>query len=457
MKGITIDNIVKICDGKLYYANPELRYKEAEGVVLDSRLVEEGYIFIATKGERVNGHSFIPQVFEKGAMAVIGEEVPDKDYGPVIIVKDSFKALAKIAAFYRNQLNCKMVGITGSVGKTSTKEFIAATLAEKYNVLKTQANFNNEIGVPLTILRIRDEHQVAVVEMGINHFGEMSRLTNIVKPDVVVMTNIGECHLEFLNDRDGVLKAKSEIFEGLAEDGFVVVNGDDDKLITINKINGRRPIRFGYDKSHDWYAIDMEDKGLRGRDVLIVNGETSFNVHVPLPGKHMVNNALAAFAVGNLFDMNYEEIARGIENVKAVSGRSNIITLENRVIIDDCYNANPVSTKAAIDLLCLADKRKVAILGDMFELGREENELHSQVGEYAAKKKLDVIICIGELSKHMYNGACGNNISSKIYRFDTRDEALEKIHNIIKDGDSILVKASHGMAFDKIVEELKNN
>lgn len=455
MKGITLENIVKICDGKLVCDRPDIHDKEASGVVIDSRLVEAGFVFIATKGERVDGHSFIPQVFEKGALFVIGEEAPAENYGPVIVVENSFKALAKIAEYYRSMLNCKMVGVTGSVGKTSTKEFIAATLSAKYSVLKTQGNFNNEIGVPLTVLRIRDEHQVAVIEMGINHFGEMSRLTRIVKPDVVVMTNIGECHLEYLNDRDGVLKAKSEIFEGLADDGFVIVNGDDDKLITINKVKGKRPIRFGYDKCHDWYAIDMEDKGLRGRDVLIVNGETSFNIHVPLPGKHMVNNALAAFAVGNLFDMNYEEIARGIDQVKAVSGRSNIIALPNRIIIDDCYNANPVSTKAAIDLLCLADKRKVAILGDMFELGREEKELHSQVGEYAAKKKIDVIICIGQLSKYMFNGANGNNISSKIYRFDTKEEAIVKIYNIIKDGDSILVKASHGMHFEEIVEELK--
>lgn len=455
MKSITIENIVKVCEGELYYDNPLVRSREASGVVLDSRLVEEGFIFIATKGERVDGHSFIPQVFEKGAMAVICEDVPEKNYGPAILVKDSFVALKQLAAFYRSQLNLKMVGITGSVGKTSTKEFIAGTLSVKYNTLKTLGNFNNEIGVPLTILRIRDEHQVAVVEMGINHFGEMSRLTNIVKPDVVVMTNIGECHLEYLNDRDGVLKAKSEIFEGLSKDGFVIVNGDDDKLITIGKVNGKWPIRFGYNKSHDWYAIDMEDKGLRGSDVLLVHGGVSFNVHVPLPGKHMINNAMAASAVGELFGMSYEEIARGIAEVKAVSGRSNIIALDKRTVIDDCYNANPVSTKAAIDLLMLANTRKVAILGDMFELGKEENELHYQVGEYAAAKKLDVIICVGNLSMNMYKGAMNNNISSKIYHFTTRDEAIEALNDILEDDDSILIKASHGMAFEKIVEELK--
>ena len=212
MKGITLKNIEKVCGGTLHFAE-NVPDTEAACVVIDSRLIEKDGIFIATKGERVDGHNFIPQVFEKGALGVVCEKLPEEPCGPCILVEDSFKALTAIATFYREQLDCTIVGITGSVGKTSTKELIASVLRSGYETCATEGNFNNEIGVPLTILRIRQQHRYAVVEMGINHFGEMTRLTTVVKPDIAVLTNIGDCHLEALGDRDGVLKAKTEIFQ----------------------------------------------------------------------------------------------------------------------------------------------------------------------------------------------------------------------------------------------------
>ena len=226
MKNLTVENIALACKGILYGKEfMEDNKKEAEGVVLDSRLLQPSYVFIATKGEKVDGHKFIPSVFEKGALAVICEDLPQDITGPCILVENSFIALKNLAFFYRQQLDLKVIGITGSVGKTSTKEFVAGVLSVKYNVWKTQGNFNNEVGLPLTVLQLRDEHEIAVLEMGISDFGEMHRLSQIARPDVCILTNIGQCHLEFLGDRDGVLKAKTEIFDFMNPDGYIFVNG----------------------------------------------------------------------------------------------------------------------------------------------------------------------------------------------------------------------------------------
>ena len=323
MKGITLKNLEKICNGTLHYAEkaPDVLDNEASCVVIDSRLIEKDGIFIATKGEKVDGHSFIGQVFEKGALGVICEklpEQPEQPVGPCILVEDSFKALTAIATFYRQQLDCRIVGITGSVGKTSTKELIASVLRSGVETYATEGNFNNEIGVPLTILRIREWHKYAVVEMGINHFGEMSRLTAVVKPDIVVLTNIGECHLEALGDRDGVLKAKTEIFEGLKENATVIVNGMDDKLCTIKEVKGKAPIRYALlpdgcadGKTADYSAQIKKAGEMQGSQVTISGPEgLRFDVTVPLPGKHMVLNSLAATAVGRLAGLSAEQIRR---------------------------------------------------------------------------------------------------------------------------------------------------
>lgn len=263
VKNLTLENIAKACGGT-YYGSGDAKAKEAAGVVIDSRRVERDFVFIATKGERVDGHSFISQVFGKGALCVVCEREPDKAEGPYILVDDSFAALKEIAAFYREQLDVKVVGITGSVGKTSTKEFIAGVLSEKYHVLKTAGNFNNEVGLPLTVLQITSGHEVAVLEMGINHFGEMHRLSKIAKPDICVITNIGQCHLEFLKSREGILAAKTEIFDYMSENGDVCVNGDDDMLQTIQEVKGRKPVTFGMGSTCSVYADNIVNNGLFG-------------------------------------------------------------------------------------------------------------------------------------------------------------------------------------------------
>lgn len=455
MKHITIDNMVKVCGGILYFQQEERQEKEATAVVIDSRLVKEGAVFIAVKGERVDGHSFIPRVFEDGALAVICEELPKEPFGPCILVKDSLTALKELAKFYRSTLRIPVVGITGSVGKTSTKEFVSGVLSAKYKVGKTQGNFNNEIGLPLTVLGIREEHEVAVLEMGISDFGEMHRLSEIAKPDICVLTNIGQCHLENLQDRDGVLKAKTEIFDFMNPEGFICVNGDDDKLFSLKSRWKERLITFGRNQENDVRACNEQSLGLRG-SVCEIEGEVSLkDLVIPLPGEHMISNALAAVLVAKLLGLSKEEMKEGIFKVEAVSGRSNIITLEDIVLIDDCYNANPVSMKSAIDLLEKAEGRKVAILGDMFELGAKEKELHYEVGAYAANKA-DCLICVGKLAFHMYEGAkAQKNRNTELIYIEEKENVFSVIEEIRKPKDTFLIKASHGMGFSKIVSRME--
>lgn len=373
MKNMTLTNIAQACGGRLICPG-EPPAAEAAGVVIDSRKAGKDFLFIAAKGERVDGHRFIPEVFAGGALGVVCERLPEQPAGPCILVEDSFEALKRIGEFYRRQLSVKVVGITGSVGKTSTKEFVASVLSQKYRVHKTLGNYNNEIGVPLTVLSMPEDTEVAVLEMGINHFGEMHNLSRIARPDICIMTNIGQCHLEFLGSREGILKAKSEIFDFMGEDGAVCVNGDDDMLSTIKEVKGKPPVTFGLSSSCRIYAADIAGRGLLGSEAVIHDRESgiSFNAKIPLPGGHMVYNALAATAVGRLLGLTPEEISKGIAAVEGVSGRSHIIELADKVVIDDCYNANPVSMKAAVDLLLQADGRTVAVLGDMFELGKRK-------------------------------------------------------------------------------------
>lgn len=463
MKNMTLKNIAAACGGQFYPVShipiKEQEDTEIKGAVLDSRLVEEGYLFFATKGERVDGHSFIRAVSEKNAACVVCEKIPENIQIPYILVEDSFEALKKVAAFYRKNLTIPVIGITGSVGKTSTKEMIASVLSKKYDVLKTEGNYNNEIGVPLTILKIREHHQAAVIEMGINHFGEMHRLSEIARPDVCVMTNIGQCHLEFLGSREGILKAKSEIFDFMNPKGYVCINGDDDMLSTIGRVHENHPISYGLSSKNNVYATQIESNGIFGTKATIhLKGET-FDVAIPLPGEHMVMNALAAVCVGDLLGVSREEMIKGIESVKTVGGRSNLIKTEDKTILDDCYNANPVSMKAAIDLLKLADTRKVAILGDMFELGEDEIKLHKEVGSYAAEAGIDVLVFAGSLSRFMYEEALkkSEKMEKKIEILHKKDrfDIIKDLENIVKSGDTILVKASHGMGFSEIVTALQ--
>lgn len=497
---LSLSDIERAVGGSITYngAGPETM---VSCVDVDSRKIAEGGVFIATVGERVDGHKFIGDVYAKGAVLVVTSKSPEqveREHGipagtwkSYIVTDKPFEALKNIAESYRKKLSIPVVGITGSVGKTSTKEYIAGVLSQKYRVLKTDGNYNNEIGVPLTLLRIRKEHTAAVIEMGISDFGEMHILSKMARPDICVITNIGQCHLENLKDRDGILRAKSEIFDYMNPEGEVCLNGDDDKLITVREVNGRRVHYFGIGEKQcghekpdhtkqspaqtdcgevrkEVYATDIVSKGLWGSDAELhmMNGNT-IPVNVTLPGKHMVINATAAACVAGLLGLSDEQIQRGISSVEAVSGRNHLIDVGKYTLIDDCYNANPVSMKAAIDLLMMADTKKAAILGDMFELGENSDEMHADVGKYAADAGVDIILCVGKNSKHMYDAglkaveqaADAGSSGQTILYFEDRDALIRRIEadrgSIIPDGCTVLVKASHGMQFGKVLEVLE--
>lgn len=461
MKNMTLENIEKACGGR-YIGTEAEKKTEVLGVVIDSRQVGSGYLFVAIPGEKVDGHKFIPDVFAKGAAAVLSEQQLEDPAGPYILVESTTKALRDLAEYYRKSLDIKVVGITGSVGKTSTKEMIASVLSEKYKVLKTEGNYNNEIGLPLTIFKIRAEHEVAVLEMGISEFGEMHRLATMANPDICVITNIGLCHLENLKTRDGILKAKTESFAHLKKDGIAILNGDDDKLSTIRQVGDKEPVFYGMEEKMEYredakksvYATGVENLGLYGMQARIHTPEGERDVRIPIPGEHNVYNALAATAVGLSLGLSLDQISSGILKAKTIGGRTNLLNTGSMTVIDDCYNANPVSMKASIDVLATAEGRKIAVLGDMGELGENEKKLHYEVGEYLAKKEIDVLFCAGELSEEIAKAAQKESKTCEVYYFKTRDALLEQLLPFLKKGDTVLVKASHFMEYPKIVKAL---
>ena len=453
MKNLTLRNITRACQGT-YRGNESLLDREVAGVTIDSRKVEKDFLFVAINGERFNAHQFIPDTIEKGALCVVShEDLGDTDY-PYILVEATGQALLDIAKLYRDSFDVKVVGITGSVGKTSTKEMIASVLAQKYNVHKTQGNFNNECGLPLTIFEMNEEHQVSVLEMGINHFGEMRKLSTVASPDICVITNIGVAHLEFLKTREGIMQEKTQMFQDMKPGGSVVLNGDDPLLSTIGPVKGSDPIFYGLDQDKNViYATDVEPLGLKGTSCTIHLPEGSFSCVVPIPGIHMVSNALAGSAVGSKLGLTTEEIKRGIESLPSIPGRNHIIQTDRLILLDDCYNANPVSMKASLDVLNMGIGRKVAVLGDMGELGPDYASLHRSVGEYAAEIGIDLVCAIGSMSKEIAEGAASDG--TKALWFETKADFLAQTKDILKDGDNVLIKASHGMEFPEIVEALR--
>lgn len=454
MKNLTLENITKACRGT-YHGDESIKHQEVAGVVIDSRKVEKDYLFVAIDGENVNAHKFIPDTIEKGAMCVIShEDLGDAPF-PYILVESTGQALLDIAKLYRDSFDVTVVGITGSVGKTSTKEMIASVVSQKYKVHKTLGNFNNEWGLPITIFEMNEEHQVVILEMGVNHFGEMRRLSSVASPDICVITNIGIAHLEFFKTREGILQEKSQMIQDMKNGGRIILNGDDDLLSNMGPVKGVTPSFFGISEGCQYSASDIVPMGLKGTACRIhLPGDISFDCLIPTPGAHMISNALAGAAAGAALGLTADEIKAGIETHAALPGRNNIISAGRLMILDDCYNANPISTKAAIDVLTMAIGRKVAILGNMGELGNNEKELHRQVGEYAAQHKIDLVCGIGELAKEITAGA-KEGASTEAVWFETKQDFLAQMKDIIKDGDNILVKASHGMHFPEIVEQLE--
>lgn len=461
MEVLTLAEIEKAVNGKLYN-NKDV---EITSVDTDSRKEIVKGLFIPIVGENFDGHDFISKAIDNGAVAVLTQiELAINE--PYIIVSDTKKALMDLATYYleklRDETNLKVVGITGSVGKTSTKDFIASVLSAKYKVLKTEGNFNNEIGLPITVFNVDKNHSVVVLEMGMNHFGEIHNLSRIAKPDIVVITNIGMAHAEFLGGREGVFKAKCEIFDFMQENAKILLCGDDDLLRTIkndDKVKNKENIYYyGINQNNDFIGSNIKYlPNLSGMNFKLTYKGSNLILNLPFAGEHMVTNGIVASAIGVLLGLNQREIKYGLENAKlskmrqkvSKSNHNNLRGTTNVTVLNDCYNANPVSTMASIDVLTHANGRKVAILGDMFELGEYTKEGHFTTGEYAYKVGIDVLVAIGDNSKHIYDGFAGNK---KRFHFETVNKCIEELPNIIKTGDTILVKASRSMKLEEIAE-----
>ncbi len=454
MKKITVGQAAQACCGRLVgkESDADLVIKN---IFTDSRKVSDGSLFVAIKGERVDGHDFINQCFDKGAVCAISEKEIETDK-PYILVDSTLQALKDIAAFYRSLFDIPFIGVTGSVGKTSTKEVLSSVLSQKFKVHKTQGNFNNELGVPLTIFGLEEDHEIAVIEMGISDFGEMTRLSKIVRPDCCVITNIGCCHLENLVDRDGVCKAKTEMFAFMNPMGMIFLNGDDDKLQKIHEVtvNQHRitPVFYGISNKNTFHAENIAGNVRDGIECDIIYDQVKNRVFIPAIGTYMVTNALAAFAVGKALGLTDSEIIKGIAAFETVGSRARVIDTGFITIIDDCYNANPTSVQGAIDTLVKFPGRKVAVLGDMKELGVKTQDYHIETGKYLHSHGVDVLVAVGELAQNIYLGA---QMPEKSIYFATTEEACERIYDVIKENDTVLVKASHSMHFENITEALE--
>ncbi len=452
MIDFTLKQIADIVGGE--YRGPEaMLEKRIAGITIDSRAVEPGSLFVPIVGERFDGHGFIPSAMEKGAIAALAHR--DGEWAcPIIMVDSTDKAFRSIAGAYRAEFDIPVVGITGSVGKTTTKELIASVLSQHFDTLKNQGNLNNQTGVPLTLLRLRKNHGAAVVEMGTNHFGEIASLADIVRPTIGVITNIGESHIEYLGSRDGILREKCDIFKNIGPDGYAVVNGDDDKLCTLRgKLS--RLITYGFGPENDIHACDVVSSGLEGSEFTAVYNGGSLRLMVPGPGRHMIMNAMCAMAVGLILGMDGQEIARGVAAYTPAAGRMDITKCSGITLLSDAYNASPTSMKGSIDIACMASGRRVLILGDMLELGDNGPEYHYQVGRHAAEKGAELLVSVGELSREISRGAAEGGVETM--HFANREALLAEIDHIIRSGDTVLVKASHSMGLDAVAEYLKNN
>jgi UDP-N-acetylmuramoyl-tripeptide--D-alanyl-D-alanine ligase len=436
-----------------------------KGVSIDSRGIEPRNLFIAIKGEKFDGHDFIKQALDRRAScAVISEDRLSKKEIPyltstsgkrAVLVKDTRTALQNIAKWHRDRFKVKVVGVTGTNGKTTTKEMIAEVLARKYKVIRSEKSFNNQIGVPLTLLKISPETEVLVLELGMNQPGEIKILTRIVNPDLGVITNIGPAHLEFMGSLEKIAQAKFELLDNMDKSGKIILNADDAWLSKRAKTEKRKIYTFGLEKKADFMAKNISQNG---------NGFFSFSVNSLIPinlrllGKHNIYNALAAFSAGSILKVEKEEIKKALENYKPFQLRMELSEVDGVKILNDSYNANPVSMAMALETLgeIKVSGNKIAVLGDMLELGENSLEYHKKIGEKVKECQIDYLFTFGELSSVITQGAKEMGLKSEnIFPFKDKKSLLEGLLEILKPGDVVLFKGSRKMGLEEIVEGLK--
>ena len=424
------------------------------GVTTDSRAVSAGQLFIPLTGERFDGHAYIDVALSAGAAGCLTARTPEtllpgKAY---VQVADTRLALAALAAWYRSRFTLPVVQITGSAGKTTTKEMVAAVLSQRYDTLKTQANFNNDIGTPLTLLGLAPQHQAAVIETGMNHFGEIRYLGEMVRPDIAVITNVGDAHIENLgNTRQGILQAKCEIFEHLSPDGIAVLNGDDPLLNTVAL--PQTILRCGRGEGCDVRVTDVDDRGIEGVACTVTTAQASYRLHTDSPGAYMIYPMAMAAAIGEALGLTGEEITAGVAAYVPTGSRMHLIRLpEGRLLIDDCYNANPQAMAEALKLLAAASfRRRAAVLGDMGELGELTVSAHRAIGALTGELHLDSVIAIGEKARDIAAAAPGAQWYPSV------SDAMPAVRAAFTGGTAMLVKASHAMHFENVVKELEQS
>ena len=447
MGRITLKQAAAWCGGRV-----EQKYENVTfyGANNDSRNLLPGQLFIALQGAR-DGHDFIPAALNRGAAAVLCTHC-DGDF-PAIVVEDTRKALGDIARGERDRIGMKVVGVTGSVGKSTTKEMIACVLETTYRTGKSPVNHNNDIGMPMAILALPENTQVAVLEMGMNHFREMAYLTSIAKPDVAVIINIGTMHIEHLGSMEGILKAKLEILEGMNSRGTVILNGDDQLLWNLRQESKVNATYFGSKNTRCRVCggdLQEEDGKLRFR---VSYGEEWFVVELPVEGEHFVSDALAAITVGLELDVTQENIQESLSRFHNMAGRQEIFEAKGRTIIKDCYNAGPESMAAALTVLGNRSGRRVAVLGDMLELGTASQAEHYRVGRIAAEKA-DLLLAYGPNSCRVISGAVtGGMPDGRARGFESQKELVDTLRRLSKPGDVVLFKGSNGMRMDLILDE----
>jgi len=475
---LTLQQICQAVDGVLN--EQAVENLVVESINTDSRSLKNNQLFLALKGPNFDGHRFVLQAMEKGCVAVIVDHLqtlPEDKNLPQIVVKDTRIALGKLGAFVKAQVAPKTVGITGSSGKTTVKEMVAAILSRLGKVLATKGNFNNDIGVPLTLLRLQPEHDFAVIEMGANHIGEIAYTTDLVKPDVAIINNIAAAHLEGFGDLCGVARAKGEIFESLAADGIALYNQDSRYANKWKwRLKDKIVRRFSCFNKSDCYSSDvvLDDNGCASFKLNTHQGASY--IELTLPGKHNVCNAVAAAAIALEFGASLDDIRLGLALMSPVKGRLNLTMLNDKCrIIDDTYNANVESVKAAIDLLASYPGKQILILGDMGELGADARRYHQEVGEYAAQQHLTDVLTLGVLSQSSSDafiklnakqspqqttlGTHNNAHSYEGCHFSSREQLVTYLKNILvneQQNIAILVKGSRSAHMEYVVEDIKN-
>lgn len=459
MVALTVRQLLEAVNGTLLGTFDDLD-AQVVGVSTDSRDIKEGSLFIPLEGERFDGHSFINGALEAGAAGCITARERESYYpGKFYIkVRSTQRALRDLARYYKSLFPIPFVAVTGSVGKTTTKDMIAAVLSTRYQVLKTEGNFNNDIGLPLTILRLEKSHEIAVLEMGMDHAGEIDYLSDLVEPDVAVITNIGDAHIENLGSREGIFAAKCEVFAHMKEDGLAVLCGDDEMLSTLRGKLSCSAVFVGSGEGLDYTAYDVENDGNDHMNCKVKTPASQFHADIPALGGHMIYPTLMAAAVAEHFGMGADEIMRGIRAFLPTKMRMNVRRCgTDIVILDDAYNANPQSMRAAAAVLRDAKgRRRVAVVGDMKELGPNSQMFHTAVGGYFAEAGIERLIAVGDHARYMAEGAGQKGLSQVSY-FESIEEAGDALRRELRPGTTILVKASRSMAFEKIVEFLLQN